>query len=102
MIIGGKNRKDVEFLSINDDPPSGECKSFAEAPFVTQHAIGLKDADGKPMVCGGSRNPNQKSCYIYDIVSNSWSQGPSLKRTRVGASATCLDDGTCWVFGGKR
>ncbi len=103
MIIGGKGRKDVEgyYGQLSAFPIQGDCSSFADAPIVSENAIGLVNANGEALLCGGSKNPGQKSCYVYDISSNSWSQGPSLKRKRVGASATCLTGGGCWVFGGK-
>ncbi len=102
MIVGGKGRKDVQFYGLDVAQPLGDCDSFADAPFETHQAIGLRDSNGKPMVCGGSKNPNQKSCYVYEIANNTWTQGPNLKRKRVAASTTCLDDGVCWVFGGLR
>ncbi len=100
MIIGGKDKTSVEHWQYSGDEALGDCESFAEAPFPTQNAVALRDAEGRPMICGGSKNPDPRSCHVYDIYTNTWSQGPQLKQRRIASSATCLPNGECWVFGG--
>ncbi len=100
--IGGKKKKDVAVTSYGQTSTEVDCDAVADAPFITQGSIAIRDKDGRPMVCGGAKNPDQKSCAIYDATTNTWSEGPSMKRKRNGASATCLENGICWVFGGKR
>ncbi len=98
MVIGGKDSQCVEYVHFAGDQPDGDCQDFAEAPVETGEAVALKDYLGRPMICGGRGSPG--GCYVYEITNNTWVQGPYLKRRRIGASATCLDSGVCWIFGG--
>ncbi len=100
-LYGGKGQTSVS--GVYASLPAGDCDTqIAEVPYEPIYGIGLLDSNGDPMVCGGSKMPGQKSCHVYHAANNTWSTGPSLKRKRVGASAACLADGICWVFGGRR
>ncbi len=96
MVIGGLGRRDVVVLEPNNQP--GVVK--ASAPFVTTGAIGLLDRLGRPMICGGGRNPQPQRCHVYMDESDEWVRGRNTRHARKHASVTCLKDGTCWVFGG--
>ncbi len=98
LLIGGRGKTDLATIAIGT-LPSGDCSLIPHVPFEPLLSIGLRDAAGRAMVCGGARNPNQKSCVVLDRPSNQWLPGPSMKRTRVGAHATCLDSGVWCVFG---
>ncbi len=99
-IYGGKNQQSP--VQIFNDI-LGVCSiTHSDVPFTPQHSIALRDYLGRPVVCGGSQNPNQKSCYVYQAGTDTWTERPGMKRRRDGALATCLENGVCYVFGGKR
>lgn len=40
-----------------------------------------------------------KECFVWDSVSNAWTQGASMLEARRRAAGVAWDDGTLWITG---
>ncbi len=106
MVAGGERRKDIKLLS-QEQPPTNEgynCSALvADLPNFTKGAVGLLNGEGKPMVCGGDPvYTDEQGCYVYEVGTNEWVEGPRMVEPRYRAVAATLEDGTTWIFGGMR
>ena len=80
----------TDAAEVVDLSPSGNSYIIKQFPRSVSEALGLKSEDGRPMICGGS----SRSCYIYDVETDEWLQGPEMHHSTFAGDVVELADGT--------
>ncbi len=107
MVAGGERLTTVEILTPGMSEPPPECQDIADFPFYTKGAVGLINKDNQAMICGGSSNPDKRSCYTYDNVANQWVLSNTTRLLKPRDRGTTVRVGRgynvdYWIIGGTR
>jgi hypothetical protein len=102
MVTGGVGIEMIDNVE-SYSPATGAWSKMA--PMLTpraQHAALVIDKSGTVLVMGGDRAPGfrGRSVEIYNPLTKSWSQFPSLNQSRVG-SAAALVNNVVYITGGN-
>lgn len=86
------------------DPATDTWSPRAPLPEPRQNMAAALGADGKIYVIGGltgySNLIAQRSVFVYDPATDSWSDGPPLRTARQGHTAVATKNGRIYAIGG--
>jgi N-acetylneuraminic acid mutarotase len=116
--FGGLGTTGYEYLSTVErfDPATNTWSATADLPFPVAGAAGIRLADGRVLLAGGSVRPLElideevgtyvsgltADAVLFDPVTGTWTATTPMPNPRAGASAVLLTDGSVLFVGGSK